>query len=223
MAHTITFENFDRFILSEAEVRDFIEMFYRWGDTKFLIRTDESERTFRGECQSNWDGHVITLVRKNIEWDHARGRACGGNLVAPTVKSAAGMVLAHEIEHANQSKFHKNASKFYGKLGGLNKKGQPRMQRYKYRACERDARQFADERLSEICSYFGTPFQTRQVLSDGGNSPDEVLNVAALLQGVSAPTMEDVRDELRASKILNPKNVQLVVEELKKRGVAVSP
>jgi biotin operon repressor len=222
MGHTITFDKFDGFILSEEEVRDLVEMFYRWGDTRFVFTTDENERAFRGECFSNWAGHTITLVRKNIVKAFENGKHCGGNLPAPTLKVAAASVVVHELQHANQYKLNSGQNKFYGKLGGLRKDGKPRMQHYKNRACERDARNFADERMGEICAYFAVPFQKGPAGTNGSGQGAEVLNVAALLLDCEEVSMDDVRDELRASKALTPTNVRAVIEELKKNGLEIS-
>jgi hypothetical protein len=213
MGHSIKFENFQNFILSEDEVRDFIEIFYRWGDDRFTITTNETERSFRGQHSRDLGGrHIITLVAHNIKKDFRDKKRTGGNLVAPTLKVAAGMVLAHELQHANQSKIHKNESSFYGQK-----------KRYWNRACEREAREFVDNNMPEICAYFQAPWQGTRAPAIGnhGDANGEALAVAELLQECSEVTMDDIRDELRASKILNPKNVQIVVDELRKNKVDI--
>lgn len=215
MAHLITFVDFDGFILRTNTVRDFIELFYRWGDARFFVRTDERERKFRGQ---HWfDGnctHMITLVRKNIERDFQEGRAIGGNLRAPTLETTAGMVLAHELCHANQSLQHKRQERFYT------------TRRYWDRACEREARLFADEHLEEICSYFAAPFQMTRgsgMMATKGMAAGGAAAVATLLRECPEVTMADVRDELRLAGILNPANVKAVLEELERSGTAVLP
>ena len=209
--HRIQFdESFAGFILTEDEVRDFIDLFYRWDSGRFLIRRDEKERKFRGEHCYGLDGlHTITLVQKNIRRDYDQGKRVGGNMVAPTIQVAAGMVLAHELQHANQSKTHLRSEGFFNE------------HRYWNRACERDARMFVDEHLNEICAYFAVPPPMRGRVEGGVVGQDEVLAVADLLGECSDVTMEDIKDELRASRILNPKNVATVVELLKVQGFEV--
>ena len=210
MAHSIRFEQFDDFLLSKDEVRDFIDMFYRWGDAKFIVRTDKNERKVRGRhCVDLGGVHTVSLVKQNIARDFQRGTTIGGNLRAPSLKCAAGMVLAHELQHANQSKLHKQEEGFY------------RDHRYWNRACERDARQFVDEHIAEICAYFdvSAPVRRKGPAPTGGDS--EALAVAGLLSECSEVSMEDIRDELRASGILTPSSVRLVVEHLRGQEIDI--
>lgn len=209
--HRIQFdESFSGFVLTEDEVRDFIGLFYRWGAGRFLIRRDEKERRFRGEHCCGMDGvHVITLVEKNIRRDFEKKQRVGGNLVAPTLQVAAGMVLAHELQHANQSRQHLRTEGFYTD------------HRYWNRACERDARQFVDEHLNQICAYFAVDPPMRGRVEEVAPGQEEVLAVADLLGECSDVTMEDIKEELRTSKVLNPKNVATVIALLKEQGFEV--
>jgi hypothetical protein len=211
VAHSFRFTDYAGFILSEAQARDFVEMFYRWGDAKFNITTNEKERRWRGECRSDgFGGHTITLCRKNIVRDFNMKLSVGGNILAPTIECAAGMVLAHEIQHANQTKLHKFQEGFW------------KDHRYWNRACERDARLFVDEHANEICAYFSAPPPMRRGIGGGGDQGGEVLAVADLLCECEAVSMDDVRDELRASKVLNPVNVAAVIARLRESGIEVS-
>lgn len=210
MAHAILFEDFSGFILSQGEVRDLIEMLYRWGDAKFVVRTDEGEKKFRGQCKSRMDGrYTITLVRKNIERDFYQKMCVGGNIPAPTLKVAAALVLAHELQHANQHKIHAKNQSFWS------------AHRYMNRACEREARQFADEKMGEICAYFGVSAPVRQRAAANGGQTEEARAIAELLGECSEVTMDDIREELRASKILNPANVAVVVRALREIGIEI--
>ncbi len=223
MAHRVVFNDFDDFILNEDEVRDFIDLFYRWGDATFRINTDEKERKWRGLHSTGLGehSHTITLSQKNITRDFNRKIRIGGNMVAPSLRVAAGMVLAHEIQHANQAKFHLNEMGFYGKKIGLTPTGRERKQQYNNRACERDARQFVDEHLNEICAYFSVDPPTRRKPLGPGISQEEVLAVADLLGECSEVSIEDIKDELRASKVLTPNNVQLVLGRLQEQGFEI--
>jgi hypothetical protein len=209
--HRVKFDDsFSGFILREDEIRDLVDLFYRWDDGCFIFRCDEKERKFRGEHRYDLGGgHTITLVRKNILRDYESGKSVGGNMVAPTLRVAAGMVLAHELQHANQSKQHTRTEGFF------------KDHRYWNRACERDARAFVDEHLNEICAYFAVVPPMRSTVVDGVVGQDEVLAVADLLGECSDVTMEDIKDELRISKALNPKNVALVLERLRSQGFEI--
>lgn len=209
MEHNITFDStFSDFILTQNEVMDLIQLFYRWDDATFLIKQDENERSFRGQHQMTMGNiHNITLVKKNIEKDFKTGLRIGCNHTAPTLKVAAAMVLVHELQHANQTKFHKQSeTAFY------------RDHRYWDRACEREARAYVDEHLNEICAYFSVPPPMRRKQFGHGVGQEEVLAVADLLCECSDVTMEDIKEELRASKVLTPGNVKIVLDIMKSRG-----
>lgn len=231
MGHSIRFVGFDGFILTQDEVRDLIELFYRWPDGRFTITTDEKERKFMGECFTDMGGnHTITLCAKNIRKVFARkgkyGRM-GGNQPAPDLRTGAGMVVAHEVQHANQWKLHRPSEDgFYGIKGGkVDARGRLRKKRYKGRPAEVDARRFVDEHADEIRAYFGAPLQRapeRRAIGDHGDASREALAVAQALSELPVVAMDDVRDELRASRILNPGNVQVVIDELRRLGREVS-
>jgi hypothetical protein len=182
-----------------------------------------SDTDFNGQhlFDRNSREHRVTFNEKNIRKSfQAGGRRFGGNLRLQNIdeRLAAAMVLAHELQHANQSKSHAGDKNFYGHLGGYTGKGKPRMMQYKNRPCERDARQFVDSHLDEIFAYFEVeaPRRTKTVVPD---AEKEILAVVELLLECDKPTMSDVIDELRASKILNPKNVRIVAETLQERGI----
>lgn len=222
--HSVVFEQ-PPTILSETVICDFIDLFYNYdtdSSTKWIIRVAEKE-SFNGQhfYNPNTKEHVITFCEKNIRKYYNKGRReFGGNLKLPDIdlKMAAALVLAHELQHANQSKLHKGHELFYGYLGGMNSQGKVRMKHYRGRACERDAREFVDVHLNEIFAYFNLPSPRRSKVLVA-TDPDEMADVADLLCECEEITMDDVRDELRASRILNPKNVQRLLEILRDRGV----
>lgn len=226
MAHSYQYENMERFALSRSEIEDIVEMFYRWEDSKFkFIEGKMDKATYRGQHVCRWDGlHEITFSMKKIEKDFKSGKKIACNMKAPTLKVAAAMVLMHELQHANQEKMHKGEMGFYGMMQGVNARGNPRMKQYWGRACEREARSFVEEHINEVCAYFAAPFQMRRkaaAIGDNGSESREVSAVAALLKECPGVTMDDVRDELRASKILTPSNVQAVLEILRKSKVNI--
>lgn len=222
MGHSITFVDFDKnFPLSQKEIEQLVDLFYRWGDTKFFISHDISKRGARGEHHHTWDGHFIALAKKAIHNSFEKKIAVGGTIVPPTLKVACACTLVHELMHANQVKFHAGEKGFYGKMNGVNAKGHPRMKHYWGRACEREARAYVDEHINEICAFFAVD-PPRPTVSMGGRvGQDEVMSVADLLCECEEVTLEDIKDELRISKVLNPSNFKIVMEELKKRGFKI--
>jgi hypothetical protein len=216
MAHTIKFVDFHLFdLLTTTQVKDIIEMFYRGGDVNFII----SACNLNGNTMGNasYEGfsktHTIALCKKNIvKFFKSQGQA-GGDIKAPDIKTAAASVLVHELAHCNQNLLHKDNGIFWGKLGGYQIDGKPRMKRYRGRACEREARSYADEKMNEICAYFGLPPAARRA-EDRAEDHEELDAVIDLLAEIENPTMDDIKTELRASGLLRPNNVMIVKKEL---------
>lgn len=223
MGHTVIFQDFDKkFPLSEIEIRDLIDLFYRWEDTIFYINNKVARPRARGEHNSDWQGHhYISLARRSIENTFKEKGGIGGNYPAPTLKTAAAFTLVHELTHANQTKFHKGEKGFYGKMNGVNALGNARMKHYWGRACEREARQFVDEHLSEICAYFAVDPPKARMVRGMVPGQDEVLGVADILCECEEVTLDDIKDELRISNVLTPSNFKMVMNELKSRGFKI--
>jgi len=216
MAHKISFHDFDGFdLLTQAQVRDLIEMFFRGGDTTFFIFADEKEPKNLGHASYDAFGkvHTIMLCKKNIKKHFVLSKQSGGNIKASDVRVAAASVLVHELQHANQNLLHKGKGIFWGQMGGTNANGRPRMQRYRGRACEREAREYADQKMNEVCAYFGLPPCGRRA-EDRTEDHEELDAVIDLLAEIDNPTMNDIKDELRASGLLRPNNVMIVKKEL---------
>jgi hypothetical protein len=210
-------------LLTKQAVEDTINLYYRWTDARFRVvcfhdiremrvwhKDPKIKKTVRGMHQAADFGksHTISLVRENIEKAWEDKIAAGGNIAPPTLKAAPIMVLIHEIQHANQIQLHAapaDGGRFWNERG------------YHNRACEREARTFVDEHLDEVCAYLGLP-PVRDRRKPKGDVEQEIDDVVDLLCECSEVTMEDVREELRASKILNPKNVTRVLELLQQNG-----
>lgn len=214
MAHTIRFtkDTLDT-VLSDDEVRDIIEMLYRWGDDKFNIIFAKKHKRWRGLAQ--WDSlareHNVTLYIENIKRDYSVGTVIAGSQKAPSVRAGVAMVLAHELQHCNQVKLHKQDARsgFYGQ------------HHYWNLPCEREARGFVDDRMNEICAYFGLPPVMRRASIKVPTDTKELQAVIRLLLECDGVTSEDINDELRASHLLSPANVSVVKEGLRKAGVEV--
>lgn len=220
MAHNIKFLDFQGFdLLSTLQIKELIEMFYRGGDVNFVISSLDHPKNLG---DASYDGfsrtHTIRLSKKNIKKYFSLTGQSGGDLRAPDIKVAAASVLLHELQHCNQNLLHKGNGIFWGKLGGVQKDGKPRMKRYRGRACEREARMFADERLNELCAYFNLPPAGRRP-ENRAEDHEELDAVVDLLAEIDNPTMDDIRDELRVSGLLRPSNVMIVKRELLEMGV----
>jgi hypothetical protein len=223
MGHTVIFQDFDeKFPLSKKEIEALIDLYYRWDDTTFYINHEINKKSARGEHNSDWAGnHYIALAKKAIHNSFNKKQAIGGTIVPPTLKVACACTLVHELQHANQVKFHKGEMGFYGRMSGVNAKGNPRMKHYWGRACEREARAYVDEHINEICAFFAVD-PPRPTVSMGGRvGQDEVMSVADLLCECEEVTLDDIKDELRISKVLTPNNFKTVMAELKKRGFKI--
>lgn len=221
MAHNIKFVDFQGFdLLNTLQVKDIIEMFYRGSDINFVICAHNLDGNTMGNA--SYDGftktHTIKLCQRNIKKFFEKQGQAGGDLKAPDIRTAAASVLVHELQHCNQNLIHKDNGIFWGKLGGITKDGKPRMKRYRGRACEREARAYADEKLNELCVYFNLPPVARRA-ENRVEDHEELDAVIDLLAEIDHPTMDDIKDELRASGLLRPNNVMIVKKELTEMGV----
>lgn len=226
MAHQYQFEDAEstKSILSRDEIIDFIEMFYRWGDSTFnIIISDKGGNTCGNHIYNAFaKRHSITLFPKALRNVIDKKRSIGGNHKFENEKIGMAAVLTHELQHANQAAFHKHEGIFYGNTGKLTPTGKSQKKQYQYRACEREARAFVDDHTNEIYAYFAAPPPMRRLVTVVGKDQDELVAVADVLCEVSDPTVDDIRDELRASKQLNPTNYAAVVKILTDRGIKVS-
>ena len=137
--------------LTEEMVRDAIDLWYEDRGTDGRITVTFNDPLHK---RAKWDGlhcynplgnhHQIDISDDRIEFWHARGKGSGGNKSHTDIRAAVMSVLAHEIAHANQ------ATKMVAMKVSLSREG-----RYRTRANEVDARQFADQQYSTIREYFG--------------------------------------------------------------------
>lgn len=218
MPHAVTFEEWRdaSSLLTEEQVRALIDLLYRGEDDRFVIYgcLPEGIRGPRrdslgGMHQKLLDGrHCIHLVPKNIRSRASRGGAIGGNRKVSDPKLAIGLVLAHELQHANQTLNHKPGSSFYGKP----------FQRYAAHACEREARQYADDNLGLVAGVLGIS------LPNGGFQTDnatELVDVIDCFLDLDEMPVADLILELKECGINNPENVRRCREKLQEYGVRV--
>jgi len=223
MAHRVDFTDFVGSILTKEQIIDFIEMFYRWGDSSFeIVISKKGGKTCGNHIYHPWERrHVITLFPNALRNVIEKKLAIGGNHKFQDEKIGMAAVLSHELQHANQAAFHKHDSIFYGNTGAITPSGKPKKKNYQHRACEREARMFVDDHTNEIYAYFSAVPPMRRPVGVVGKDQDELLAVADLLCEVGEVTVDDVRDELRASKQLTPTNFAAVANMLKERGIQI--
>jgi hypothetical protein len=202
-----------RGLLSEEQVRDLIDMFYRWDDSNFVIVGKDRKKGRRGSHRyfSMGNQHIITLSRPTIERGFREKQRMGGNFPAPTLELAPLMVLTHELQHANQAKIHAGTEEFFNKRG------------YNKRPCEREAREFVDKNLDVLADYLGLELPRRHLQEVAmGNQDQELQDVAELFEECEEVAVADIVEELRQSGINNPKNVEQVSRILFERGIRVT-
>lgn len=218
MGHIIQFIHVGRKILDDREVVDLIDFFYRWNDTRFEVvweRDDASNRHRRG-ChiyEHQRRTHVIKLNAQCIIRACNSGQRLGGNGTAPggSPRAGAGMVVTHELQHANQAGQHLATEKFYTHRD------------YNTRPCEREARAFVDSNLRQVLTLVAP--ELLRVQPAGGvvcADLDGVEEVVEVLGELSEVTTADIRTELRLSGINNPINLGRVIHMLTERGVKIS-
>lgn len=218
MAHRVTFEVYGKFQqhLSQAEVKDLIEVLFKGRDSDFIVRGQMKHGQKKGtrglyNFMQLENVHSICLDLPTIS--RSVGNApIGGNFPAPTLRLAIAMVLAHEIQHANQvvDPHSQKQNKIIP------------FQTYLSRVHEKDARRSVDENIEIIAKVLGEPVpynvrQTQDVEKDG---PD-LAAVADDLKGCSELTVADLAEELRSMKANNPKNIEKLKLLLEQKGVRV--
>jgi hypothetical protein len=205
MANTVNLDDYEPHVglLSKTQVKDLVDVLFR-GDRTFHIHTQmhESRRsrpTLGLHMYSPFfDQHDIYLAPRKIRECFEAGRSAAGNRAAPDLRIAMGMVLAHELQHANQSIVHStHPDSFYGK----------KRSRYRMRPCEREARQFADDSIPIIAGVLGIELKKEYLIEVPS---DELNEVAECLAEADEITVPDIVEELRQSGLNNIVNIQKV-------------
>lgn len=211
--HRIAFaEDFGDFdLLSHKEIGELVDLFYRFEKTAWVFQKKMNHKDALGEMAYVPFGIFrIALHQGRISRSFERGGQPGGNLPAASARAAAAMVLLHELQHCHQLRYHKFSDAFFTE------------HRYRNQHCEQEARRYVDENLNEVHAYLGLPppRRSRKAAPEPG---DELAAVADLLAECQEITIDDVREELRRSRILNPNNVQRLRGMLQERGIQVQP
>lgn len=225
MAHQVVFQNFGEFrgAISQEKVRELIDLFFRWDDTRFVIvgeiTSKDSKKPLRGLHGYNplLKTHTIKLSYKHIRESFLSGAIVGGNIhKAPTLEAAVGMVLTHELQHANQIEFHQRPelagieASFYGG------------RYYRRRPCERDARNFVDENFDVLSDFFGVSSERpSDAPTPQKETRDEISTIASVFEELTEVELPDIVEELRLSKMNNAVNVAKIVSILEGKKIKI--
>ena len=137
----------------------------------------------------------------------------GGTCPAPSARVGIGMVLVHEVQHANQAGAHSSNEVFYTHRS------------YESRPCEKEARALVDSNIRSIVSMLAPQMMESCPVGfsvDGiVDHKDGVEDVADLLEELPEVTMVDMLTELRLSGINSQRNVRRLRECLLGRGTNV--
>lgn len=199
-------------VLTKPQVKDLVDVLFRTGSNFSIISNMHESRRKRPTLGLHMytpilDSHEIYLAPEKIKECFLAGRACGGNKKLPDMRLAFGCIIAHELQHANQSVVHLgHPGTFYGK----------KRSRYRLRPCEMEARAFADESIPIIAGVLGIEI-SKEPMADVPQ--DEVDLVADCLAEADEISTADIVEELRNSGINNASNVFKVKALLVERGV----
>lgn len=196
--------------LTTDEVRSFIELFYRGAtDTQWTVSFIGSDRNRDLLGQHMWTGagHSIRIFVNSIACRVGRSPVGGNCNVPKTLRTAAFMVLRHEIQHANQHVWHSSGTGFW--------RG-----RYRSRDCEIDARRSVDADIGEICAFLGEAEPPMRLLSAAGYAED-LQTLADDLEPAGSLTVQEVRDELRIVGLNNSICLEMLIQMLAERGCEV--
>lgn len=220
MAHTVQFEGWDRVrqLINEQQAKDLIDLLFRGEDGNFVLHghlpdgiSRKKSEGLAGRHLVEMDGtHRIHLVPENIRSRCAKEDTIGGNRKIKDPQLGAGLVLAHELQHANQSLIHKGNSSFWGRKA---------FQRYYSRACEREARGFADDNYALVAGTLGLQLPRGGLKVD--HTEAELEDIWCCLSECDEVSLRDIVEELRESGLNNPENVRRTRERLDSAGVRV--
>lgn len=211
----ISFQEWDyRCLLTHQEVKDLAEIFFRFDDNIIfhgkMKEGVKDKKSVRGLHSYTGGSHHIYFAWDLIKLSHKTKRAIGGNVAVANLRVLCGMVLAHEVQHANQHHVHEEKHKSFWKRHG----------RYATRPSEREARNFADNNIDVIAGVLGVSLvgrdRSKTIVAD-----QEIIDVAESFVGAEKVAVRDIVDELRLSKMNNPINVEKVRDILEEMGVEV--
>jgi hypothetical protein len=195
------------------EAQDIVQLLFR-GDSHFFLYgvmsadVKDKSRT-RGNHQFLGSCHVIHLNGDAIVRDVKNGDPVGGTIYVPDPRLGAAMVLAHEVQHANQHLDHANEDKaFWG----------TKKSRYENRAAERDARMFADQNMKILASVLDVPLEKEQdVFMKVGAALRPLWDV--LTQSDETISAEDLRKEMQILGIGDDRSFEAGLKMFRTSGI----
>lgn len=211
----IKFKTFDdcELYISRQHARDIVDVLSKVQDPDLTIHgkmeREHARRPTLGLHVNEIDGsHSIYLDPRKIYRATTMGLRAGGNRPVKNGSLAIAAVLAHEIQHMNQSVLHDDTfRKFYGS----------KRSKYKTRPCEVEARNFADANLHVLAGIIGVKFEKNESVFVPQSEVDDVIE--CFLEGEEKVSVQDIVDELRLSGVNNVVNVKKVKDALAPYGL----
>lgn len=208
----------DRGRVTREMIVDAASFFYKGDSSELTLHIADCERkdddrltkkssTLRGSFE-----HLprrINLYTETIRKHFGKKIHCGGNFVCASYEASVISVFVHEVQHANQALIHPDSGeKFW------------RGRSYFGRPCEVDARRFVDENRHQIANILGAELElaTPEELEDSESLFGHFLAFFMEFEEVS---IDEIRSQLRSSKMNNPIYMGRIMESLSAEGVTV--
>lgn len=209
MAHNIVFKDYDDPLLTKQQVIDLINTLFVGPDSFFTIHGKMEKGRPSSYVGLAWynevlDEHEIHLAFSRMRKHQDRGSKGGGDIRLPNnLNLIAASVLSHELMHSMQFEKHSIDEKsFWGK----------KKSKYRTRACEREAREFATKSIGITARVIGVEWDIKSIPQNDGDTVEDVAELLAECVDIST---RDIIDELKLSGINNAVNVGKVKEILK--------
>jgi hypothetical protein len=171
-------------------------------------RLGKKRSTLRGSFEHQTQ--KINLYVETIRQHFGKKLHCGGNFPCASYEASVLSVFVHEVQHANQALIHTNANERFWR--GRSYLGRP---------CEVDARRFVDENRQLITEILGG--QLEADASEDNEDREQMLGhfLEFFMEFEEVP-LEEIRSQLRSSKMNNPVYIGRLLEGLAAEGVIVS-
>jgi len=219
VSHRVRFEGWApiKDLMTEEQATALIDLLYRGENAEFILHGHLPEgmsllrsKGLRGRHCLEFGLNRIHLVPQNILKYCRESRPVGGNRRCDDPRLGAGLVLAHELQHANQHLLHRQGEMFWGRKPFTKYLSWPH---------EREARQFADDNRSIVAATLGVELPKEMPeLADVEATLEDIVTCFGELEEIS---IVDLREELRDAGLNNPVNIQRARERLLAAGVRV--
>lgn len=216
----VTFEGWERMrsLVTEEQAKALVDILFKGEDQRFTLHGHLPENVSRakskglgGQHRVELDGsHCIHVVPENIRSRCGKNGVVGGNRRVSDPRLGAGLVLAHELQHANQTLVHKPGSQFYGKP----------FQPYLAQAAEREARAAADDNYSLVAATLG--IELPRELPPTDTTEADLEDFVDCFSDLAEVHVKDLVEELRGWGMNNPENIRKARTMLNEVGVLVT-